>query len=829
MKNYKVSKKLLSLLLTVLMVFSTVSLSVSGAGSVAVGSDCANGQHTYGGTLENVNVTCETDGYQKNICSVCKVEYEVVIKAKGHQFDEENGWVIVQAPEHEPTSIKDGTRKNKCLNCDYEKIETVYSTHVFDDSSISKELEKTTCITKGKISIQCNLCLKGVVHTAKDVDPDAHNFDDTVYIVNSGFTCKKDGLGVKVCNDCGALEYVTLKADPDAFHATLEWKVATALPTGASCSNGMAGTLIKECPYCDDFKTQIEVFYAEHKLVGNTTGVAATCTEIGYEIGYCEVCKNSEAKNILFADKNKHVWLNDVVFSKDGCDITYLKRCANNIAHTDTVEVKDVHTYDSEWKVVDATCMNVKYKENTCTTCGDKIIVEIGKEYADHDFDESTVHVIEYSTCSEEGLENVWCRACKKTITRPRAKHLSETAFIISETPATCKTKGVIEYKCKGCSVSTYITTSIDKDAHNPGSKIYVLEEPTCCEAGVLANKCSRCGEFVEIESTDGSELLPATVNKHVVSAEWNDEFGPTCTEDGYEYRVCTETDKDGNPCNFVEKKVLLAGHNFTSWSYGEATCEEVVVGTRHCIKCNKEETQNFTGSHKPGKYVFTSADANCSTGGTVLLSCSKCHKNYDVLHIEAGEHAIDLNAGIDIKVKYPDDNTYCGGKVYTCLVDGCGAEVLKPIEHEFYITSAYEAPTCLKDGKEAGYACKACAYSVEAAVIKAPGKHSYTWVDANGTVMCTACGIFEGEGGAGCEHFCHNKLLGMKILVKLATFFWKLFGKNHFCECGAVHYHEESVEIISRTFDDDGNLIEIEYKCSECKGLSNKTKTYTF
>ena len=54
MKNYKVSKKLLSLLLTVLMVFSTVSLSVSGAESDAVESDCANGQHIYGGTLESI-------------------------------------------------------------------------------------------------------------------------------------------------------------------------------------------------------------------------------------------------------------------------------------------------------------------------------------------------------------------------------------------------------------------------------------------------------------------------------------------------------------------------------------------------------------------------------------------------------------------------------------------------------------------------------------------------------------------------------------------------------------------------------------------------------
>lgn len=816
MKNYKVSKKLLALLLAVLMVFSTVSLSVSGA-QTENETDVCGGQHTYGGTLENVDATCEKDGYQKNICSKCNLEYEVVIKAEGHEFDEENGWVVTQAPEHEPSRIREGNRKNKCLNCNYEKFEKIPSAHEFGDSYVV--LSVSTCVTKGSIKKQCKLCRQGVELISTTVNPDNHTYGDTIYILNGEFTCKKDGLGIKVCKDCGDIDYVTIKADAEAYHASLDWKVTKALPDKAVCSDNEAyGVVSKICPECD-YKEE-EIFTAKHKLKeGTISGVAATCSKLGYETGYCEICEKPNKKNVLLTDESKHVWLNDVVFEKDGCDVTYLKRCANNVAHTDLVKVEGVHTYETDWEVVPASCLNVEYKKNTCTVCENEITIDLSKEYGDHTYDESTAEITEESTCTEVGKEIVWCTTCKKDVTRDYPMHMS-TSFVASEIPATCTKEGEIEYKCKECSTSTVVVTPIDSENHNLGSEIHTTKAPTCCEDGIKSKKCGRCGEFVEVEK------IPATVNKHFIKAEWVREKAADCYEDGYDIRKC-------ELCDFSEKKIIAKTHNFSNWSYDDTVnCEELVIAQRQCITCKTTEIQKMSGNHEPGDYVFVAGTGDCSTGGVVQLMCKVCKNPYEIIRLEAGEHLIDPDKGTDIEEDDPD-NLYCGGKKYTCLVAGCGEEVLKPFEHAYYIVEPSVAPTCLVDGYTAAYACKACDLYVPSEVIEAPGKHSYTWVDANGTVVCTACGIFEGEGGAGCDHFCHNKILGIKLFLKVAVFFWKLFGKNHFCECGAVHYHEGEdkddnpiVTVHSREYDKDGNLISIKYSCTECKV---KNKEYKF
>ena len=821
MKNYKVSKKLLSLLLAVLMVFSTVSLSVSSA--EAKTSACENGQHIYGGTLENVDVTCEKDGYQKNICSECDLEYEVIVKAEGHIYDEDN-WEVVQKPIHEASKIQDGTRKNKCLNCDKVKYETVPSEHEYFDSYV--KLSDSTCSTKGKISRKCKLCNKTVTLVAKELDPNNHTYGETVYSVNGGFTCQTDGLGVKVCKDCGHCEYVKMKADPAAFHATLEWKVREGeeLPADATCSDGQKGTLEKVCPYCN-LKPEVIEYSARHDFEGETTGYAATCTNYGEEKGFCKICskndtkKEYELKSILPPDDSKHKWLDDAVFEKNVCDVTYLKRCADNITHIDLVTVEGVHTYATEWTVVPATCEHVEYKTNTCTTCKNEIIVELSKEFGDHTYDESSAQAPDVaSTCNKVGKQVVWCTTCEKAITRDYPVHMS-TSFEVSRTPATCTKEGVVEYKCSECSYSTFVTLPIDNTAHNPGKDYVTVEAATCCSKGLRAKKCNRCGE-ADMSTIDE---IPAT-GLHTVSATW-DVTSPDCYKEGLSVRKCVA-------CNFSETQILAITHNFTNWTYTSVNCKELVTATRYCLSCPHVETQNMTGSHVPGAYKFLLDDENCTTGGTVHHICEVCEMPYEVFDVEAGEHVPDLDNGKDLEDNDPD-NIYCGGKSYQCMIENCQAEIIDSIEHSYYVLVPSVPATCTEDGINAVFSCRVCGdIVISEEETKALG-HNYTWIDANGTVACTRCGIFEGEGGEACDHFCHNKLLGIKLFYKVAAFFWKLFGKNHFCECGAVHYHEGNdkkdkpiVTVHSREYDDEGKLVSIKYSCTECKV---KNKEYKF
>lgn len=39
------------------------------------------------------------------------------------------------------------------------------------------------------------------------------------------------------------------------------------------------------------------------------------------------------------------------------------------------------------------------------------------------------------------------------------------------------------------------------------------------------------------------------------------------------------------------------------------------------------------------------------------------------------------------------------------------------------------------------------------------------------------------------CNHICHKTNFFAKLLYKVLCFFWKLFGNNQYCECGAIHY----------------------------------------
>ena len=38
------------------------------------------------------------------------------------------------------------------------------------------------------------------------------------------------------------------------------------------------------------------------------------------------------------------------------------------------------------------------------------------------------------------------------------------------------------------------------------------------------------------------------------------------------------------------------------------------------------------------------------------------------------------------------------------------------------------------------------------------------------------------------CKHICHRKGI-LAFFYKIARFFWKIFGINKFCDCGAAHY----------------------------------------
>ena len=813
MKNYKITKKLLALLLSVLMVFSSVSVSAVEGNT----QTCTN--HTFGGNIEKVAVTCETDGYEKNICSTCNEEYEVIIPATGHEFDE-NGWTIIQEAEHDYSRVKQGVKENKCINnnCKYKIYDNYSIPHEFSEFSKVTTVKTATCVSVGQVNKVCDLCRREVIFYTKDVDPEVHNFSEDVHIIDSGFSCKKDGKGIRVCKDCNAIGYVTVSKNE--YHKYLVWEVDEQLPAAATCSNGMSGLLVKECKVCNAYREE-KTFYADHVFTGKTKGVAATCTEIGYEEGVCSVCDNGDrtiVENVLFVDDEKHSWLPEVEYNAATCTASgrNIKRCKNNINHIEYVTVESGHKFDKAWTVVEPTCKEDGYKTNTCSECGEVVTETISNENIEHDFDLLKIKITIAPNCDEEGSGEIWCDVCQEYIATTLPKH-SATLFeaVEARIPATCISKGQMKYTCKVCSHAYYKAIPVDPEAHNPGDGDVTVVEPTCCTEGISAKMCRRIGCGKPDMST---QTAIAKTNKHIVN-DWETTKAATCVEGGEKVRACSNTN-----CKFSESVVLGASHNFTSWSYNEgesletATCKKYVIRTRFCRNEDcpiKVEEEKIYGDHVEGSYEFINEDDNCITGGRAKVICSECNQAYAVEDLAPGNHLLDYNKVIG---KVESDDVVCSGKIYKCLV--CNDNIEEVKNHDFYIITSEVPATCEIAGSTVEFACKNCNYYVASEPIVATG-HEFVWGE-KGTVRCTKCGYFESENGVACGHFCHNKTLMAKILLAVFTFFGKIFGLKHFCDCGTPHYHQEETTIISQRINEKGK-IEITYSCTKCK-VAKKT-----
>ena len=845
MKNYKITKKLLSLLLTVLMVFSTVSIVANGADELR--AVCEGDNHVFGASLERVAATCTKDGYEKNVCKYCNETYEIIVPATGHDLAEA---VVVEAPEHNTSRIRNGTARIDCRNCDYVVFEELKIDHEFvypdddnyDDYENIKVISAPTCSSEGVVSVRCELCRKGIPHSSP-IDKDVHTYGDVVYIIATPINAANDFRGIKVCKGCGDIQHTIV--EHNEYHKYIDWKIKTPL-SDKDC-RVESGVLVKECEFCG--KKVDEQFYGPgHKFTGNTIGVASDCSSLGYEEGTCSVCKLEEVRNVLFTNESKHDWLPDVLYSREGCTNVYLKRCANNPAHISFETVENEHVFDeSAWVDVKVTCKEDGYRVNTCLDCGTEVkeITSL-KVNVDHDFDETKVKYAETvpSTCTEEGKELVWCNVCEDYITRAIPKHLS-TSIVASITEATCKNEGSINYICKKCSHPQSKSLPINDKAHKPGNDIIVIEAPTCCEDGKEAKKCDRC------DKADESTIvaIPAT-GKHIVS-DWAVKDA-TCTEDGCKIRKC-------DSCSFSEAVEIVAAHNYSSWTPAvdpsTIPCDQHIERERFCLNCKDQvEREVVYGAHIPGKYYATVceckeelgcdcenkceigncecdcgcyAEFNCEVGGVAKVACAVCNQIYTTELLTSSEHLLDYENAFPVELE-DEDNLYCGGMAYLCLV--CDMIVEKPVEHSYYIIKPSVPATCTSYGFTAEYRCRTCDLYVDAIELvdpENPPSHNYTWVDANGTVRCTKCGAYETEIGDACSHFCHSKKTTTKLITRFIVSFWKLFGLNHICECGAAHYHEDSVKIISKEINKKGKL-EITYSCSECRGLK-KTKTVTF
>ena len=886
MKKLRITKKLFALALCALMVFSSVSAAAVESEIATVDahehvfgnyvvveeptcsktgnaiSECLvegcdevsemivpaeSNKHIFGELVSSKEPTCVLPGNEVKKCKDCDATYEVTVPATGHTYNEEK-WETIIEPEHSFTglvpNVTEGKDRNTCLTCGTIGYKTYTTPHVFSVTDTGYATVNATCSSVGVVYKSCTLC-RADIPTESPINPTAHKFNEAPHIISSNFSCVEDGLGVVVCELCESIEIRTIPKE-DA-HNYLEWKTVQPLPSDATCANGKYGIKEKRCPSATCTYVITDYIKPDHDLV-NTSGVAATCTKEGYISGFCRICQSSQ-RNILPIDNNNHSWLPDVVLKPATCQETglLLKRCTRNASHVEFTEIPIAeHEFETAWTIErEATCKVDGLKKNTCVNCKEVIKESISKETVEHKFDETQITDVVKADCDKTGSERVLCTVCQKYIRRIRPMH-SENSIVSKYVPATCSLDGYKIIECRDCSTSiTEIVPATDA-AHEPDMTYRkTLIKPTCCTAGLSVRACTICLE--DVEST--KEPIPAT-GAHLVG-EWEYTDGE-CESNGTKTRYCQNKDEKGENCSFSETVETKIAHNYTAWIYtdddGILNCLNTAKKTRYCLICNKIEVQEYSVGHTDGEYKFMSSDASCATGGVVQLYCAVCDKGHtevnqhdstcklhmsEVFYLDAGEHLFFED---DAYESLPGNNKLCGSRVYTCRI--CGEKITFEVAHEFIVTPlTNKAPTCTEAGWTAKKYCKSCFLVLEQETIPATG-HSFDWGEG-GSKICSVCGTYETdiEDGKGnlvvCDHFCHNNGTIAKVLMKVLTFFWKFLGKNHFCECGAIHYHDGKddegnniVTIITKSYDKDGKLSEIYYSCSECKVTG---KTYKF
>ena len=200
--------------------------------------------------------------------------------------------------------------------------------------------------------------------------------------------------------------------------------------------------------------------------------------------------------------------------------------------------VSHTHSYDAV--VTAPTCTDKGYTTHTCS-CGDSY-VDTYVDALGHAWDEGKV--TKPATEVEAGIKTYTCTRCgeTKTETIPVLPHAHSYKAVV--TAPTCTAKGYTTHTC-ACGDS-YVDTYVDALGH-AWDEGKVTKEPTETETGVKTFTCTRCGEtktetipatgsvnvtemFTDVSHSWADDGIQYCVTHQLMSGIGNDLFGPKLT-----------------------------------------------------------------------------------------------------------------------------------------------------------------------------------------------------------------------------------------------------------------------------------------------------------
>lgn len=652
---------------------------------------------------ETVEAKCISDGTEKEICEYCS--YEKIIKtipAIGHDYSVEG--------KEEPDCTNPGKEYLKCSRCDSREWEKVIPANGHTDSSTLewRVTTKATCIMMGEETQYCTICDKPVVdENGKEItrkiseDPTNHKNPniDAEYVITKEATCTETGLETYTCKKCnkpvtdettGEIITRLIEKNPDA-HKPVEETVKEA-----TCTED--GLKITTCELCND-KIEREIIPASGHNYKNTNEVS--CLDGGTITMECQNCGDQYEK---FVEKSaEHDFITEKVnatCTKDGYESKMCKNCTYN--ETEILEATK-HNYEKFTYKKAESCTETGLYANKCTKCGEIVV----PTESDPDYDEyiikatghkyTTITATE-ATCTESGFKYDKCDLCGEISNKVYVDKVPHSNTVTITVAPTCTEKGKQKTECSVCHQAT--EESIPENGHTYGEIVEVA--PTCLKAGYTKHSCKVCGyeEIVE-------ENYKAPIDHELVTVEAKEV---TCESEGYSrYQKCKNCDYKSN----YELYPAL-GHNYETIPEKAPTCtEEGNIEYKKCARCGKLSTEDnivipakgHTEETIPGK------DATCTENGfSESVKCSVCNVILrEKTTIEAKGHSLEIIPAVEPS---------CEEGGHKGLTEGarcskCNEIIVKQNEigeipsHNYVIKEEIE-PTCTESGYFV-YECSRC------------------------------------------------------------------------------------------------------------------------
>lgn len=345
------------------------------------------------------------------------------------------------------------------------------------------------------------------------------------------------------------------------------------------------------------------------------------------------------------------------------------------------------HYDDSEHTVtldvtVEPTCTEEGCLKSVCS-CGYEIINET-YEASDHTWAGEWI-ITEQATCTSNGMKENTCSVCGETV-MVRIRKFGHDLVLVSQTEGNCTQQGATVYYCNRCKEEVTEYTAVP-DGHKASEEIITVEA-TCASEGGKYYKCEYCQQPIG----EPIEVYPAT-GEHT-AGEWIVDTEPTCTTEGVEFCSCTICN------NKLEVRAIPElGHNYRVQE--TVNCTETTT-TYTCYRCSHSYS---TTEENGGEHVYTKKTEapTCTTEGRTYFACQKCEETEVISTTpatghEKGEWVVSKEPTCGVQGKETQLCATCGAGIATRNIPAYGHNYEKHLHTQHsctFVTYVVQCSRC--------------------------------------------------------------------------------------------------------------------------------------